>query len=946
MDAASFSKKFAKSLGIKDGYELRLVQDNTDVKETRHQYYQLFYRNIEVAGGHITLHSRKGNLRSAHVRIIEDLDKATLKESLTELQALDVALKAKNKKAADLKEKLPKGNLVLTQIENDYVVESYRLAYVFEVRDNEIDGDLIYVDAASGKVLKKIPLVQRCFDPTHAHGEKPQGKAFGAGLLEHTQNAQPLMAGTFNNLFPRGAPTPTLEVERTNPASLSDLTTRLTMSTTRSQALDTRFDNDNNRGWNDEPLTNATSNWGNNQQLATLAHWTTWRTNEYFRGKFGFNGTNGSGNIARVLIAPNEDQGAFWTYLTNDRNNGIIVLGRFFNNAGFAVSPVLSAVDIVAHEYGHGISAHLVNGWSNNIESRSLNEGFSDIIGSIIERELLPNGGPNGIDFWRIGEDAFLIRNMANPHQFGQPQTYGENGFWLNNPPPNNPHHNSSVLSKWFHTLITGNGPTNTITAIDSYDKAVEIVYWALDNYIFGDYNYPNLAGALIQASTALYGECSPQQIAVRDALNAVGLNGGVCTPDCNFRAAFTPPTNIGCGQTLNLNASCTNGPGWTNSWTCYNVHLAFSGPNVPGNSAVGNNNINVTAPSTPGTYQYTVVTSKPNSTCYVRPQTVNITVSCQTPNPCDFTGGPRYVGTWAGLTVQIRNINGQNILVTAITGSNPDKYYPRGDNFWDRSDINKDPNAVNLGSCLNGGSTGWGGLGVPAGLTPPPGYSQGQESDGAIFFVANGGTPPPNPCDFGTPRRVGTWNNMIVQIRQFPNGKQALVTAEVNSSNDKYFPRGDNFWDNFTKDSGVDQYRSCLNAGETGWWGLVFPNVSPPPGYQQGQTGDGATFFSTNGARVATLSNAELPAEGPRLVRVRPNPAQTELTVTFDLREAQAVPMRFLDVSGKAVLNRSYQGTTGKNEQVIDVSALPTGVYMLEVLMDQQRIVQKVIKD
>lgn len=927
------------------------MQDNTDVKETRHQHYQLYYRNIEVDGGHITLHSRKSSLRAAHVRIIEDLDKANLKESLTEGQALDAALKDKNKKTADFKEKLPKGKLVLTQIENDYVVDSYRLAYVFEVRDNEIDGDLIYVDATSGKVLKKFPLLQKCFDPTHTHGKESQIKAFGKKLIGQSSNTKPLMlmAGTFDNPFPRGVPTPTFEVEQVNPNS-NDPTTRLTMSRpwTPNQALDTRLDQNANVGWDDPLLANATGNWGNNQQLATLAHWTTWRAYEYFHNRFGMNGTNGLGNVARVLIAPNDDRGAFWTYLNNDRNNGIMVLGRFFNNAGFPISPVLSTVDIVAHEYGHGVSTHLVNGWSqSNIESRSLNEGFSDIIGSTIERQLLPNGGPNGDAwYWEMGEDAFIIRNMANPHQFGQPQTYQENGFWLNNPPANNPHHNSSVLSKWFHTLITGNGPNNTITPIGSYDNAMEIVYWALDNYIYGDYNYPNLAGALIQTATALYGECSPQQIAVRDALNAVGLNGGVCTPDCNFRAAFTPPVNIGCGQSLNLNASCTNGPGWTNSWTCYNVHLAFSGPNVPGNSAVGNNSINVTAPSAPGTYQYTVTTSKPNSTCYVRPQTISINVSCQPPTQCDFSSGPRYVGTWAGLTVQIRNINGQNILVTAITNSNPDKYYPRGDNFWDRSDINKDPNALNLGSCLNGGNTSWGGLGVPSGLTPPPGYSQGQESDGATFFVANGGTPPSNPCDFGTPRQVGTWNNLIVQIRQYPNGKRALVTAEPNSPNDKHYPRGDNFWDNFTKDPNVDQFRSCLNAGDTNWWGLVFPNVSPPPGYQQGQASDGATFFSTNGARVATPANVEALTERPGLVRVRPNPAQTELTVTFDLRAAQTVPMRFLDVSGKAVLGRTYQGTTGKNEQVINVSALPTGVYMLEVLLDQQRIVQKVIKE
>ena len=74
VDAASFSTKFAKNLGLGDGYQLRLVRDKTDIKETRHQHYQLYYKNIRVEGGHLTLHSRKGVLKSAHTRIIDNLD--------------------------------------------------------------------------------------------------------------------------------------------------------------------------------------------------------------------------------------------------------------------------------------------------------------------------------------------------------------------------------------------------------------------------------------------------------------------------------------------------------------------------------------------------------------------------------------------------------------------------------------------------------------------------------------------------------------------------------------------------------------------------------------------------------------------------------------------------------------------------------------------------------
>ena len=73
------------------------------------------------------------------------------------------------------------------------------------------------------------------------------------------------------------------------------------------------------------------------------------------------------------------------------------------------------------------------------------------------------------------------------------------------------------------------------------------------------------------------------------------------------------------------------------------------------------------------------------------QPRATTINVNCGNVT-CDFSNGPRYVGTWNGLTVQIRSINGKNVLVTAVTGSPSDKYYPRGDNFWGSFDLG--PNA------------------------------------------------------------------------------------------------------------------------------------------------------------------------------------------------------------------------------------------------------------
>ena len=111
----------------------------------------------------------------------------------------------------------------------------------------------------------------------------------------------------------------------------------------------------------------------------------------------------------------------------------------------------------------------------------------------------------------------------------------------------------------------------------------------------------------------------------------------------------------------------------------------------------------------------------------------------------CDFSGGPRQVGSWSGLTVQIRSISGKNVLVAAVPGSATDLYFPRGDNFWD--EFTKDAGVENLRGCLNAGNTDYGGRACPTVISPPPGYRQGSTSDRSIYYeMGTGCTAPAAP--------------------------------------------------------------------------------------------------------------------------------------------------------------------------------------------------------
>lgn len=175
-----------------------------------------------VEGGHLSLHSRKGQLKAAHTRVVEDLTIATDKH-IDERTALNAALSDQKLTVSDLKDKLPKGELVLTSMDGDHVKESYRFAYYFDAygkggdKSKELpEANRLYVDAVSGQVLKRVSLIDNCFGHDHTtRSEKLLSLPNPKPPVEKARVTAPMLAATFNSLYPRGNPTPSFEVEET-----------------------------------------------------------------------------------------------------------------------------------------------------------------------------------------------------------------------------------------------------------------------------------------------------------------------------------------------------------------------------------------------------------------------------------------------------------------------------------------------------------------------------------------------------------------------------------------------------------------------------------------------------------------------------------------------------------------------------------------------------------
>lgn len=512
---------------------MRLISDETDFKEIRHQKYQLYYKNVRVEDVQYYLHSKKKRLNVADGRIVENID-IDISKPMPESKALDFAL-TDQKLSADLfkgKDKLPKGELIIARIGEDFVQSNYRYCYAFDIENEGIDapkGALaepyrIYVDAASGAVVRRYPLRHQCFGGSSHSTHDTDAPVIRPEKLANTVNA-PLVASNFTPLW--GGRYGGNQVFETEPFGGQY---RLSH---QNGALITRRDVNRTGEWASNPdIFNPSTAWGTNSQNATTAHWLTQRVHTFVQ-TFApdQNGYNRQGAYPRILVdltigtVPQVD--AYW-----DRNGQIkfgfapfpsSIVGDFRANT----SRALLTADILGHEYMHAVTQNTVPGDLTYYgESGALNEAISDIMGTAFERFMFPSNWN-----WNLGEDSYQVRDMANPRRAflpfppsnGQPIRYldTQNG-WQNTSDPTDRggvHVNSGVMNKWFHTLCTGEFPVGQrVMNPISFDEAINIVYRMVRYYLQSGSGYPNIRDATAAAARDLYGGCSPQERAVIEA--------------------------------------------------------------------------------------------------------------------------------------------------------------------------------------------------------------------------------------------------------------------------------------------------------------------------------------------------------------------------------------------------------------------------------------------
>ncbi|MEV7214450.1 M28 family peptidase [Kitasatospora cineracea] len=335
---------------------------------------------------------------------------------------------------------------------------------------------------------------------------------------------------------------------------------------------------------------------------------------DMLRDWLGRNGHNGNGGSWPVKVGLN-DVNAYW-------DGSTISIGHSQSNEWIA------AIDVVGHEFGHGIDQYTPGGANNEA---GLGEGTGDIMGALTEayaNEPAPYDTPD----YTVGEMINLvgqgpIRVMYNPSQIsGNPNCYSASI------PNTEEHAAAGPLNHWFYLLAEGSNPgggkptsptcnSSSVTGIGIRD-AGRVFYGGMLLKTSG-MTYKKYRTATLTAAKNLDATCNffNRTKAAWDAVSVPAQSGDpTCTasPTSDYSLALNPSagtvqagsstsatvsTAVTSGSAANVSLSVTGAPSGT---------TATVSPATVQSGGSATLSINVGANTPAGTYTLTVTGSGP----------------------------------------------------------------------------------------------------------------------------------------------------------------------------------------------------------------------------------------------------------------------------------------------------------------------------------------------
>lgn len=553
-------------LGLNDDDNLLLLKTNSDNLGFEHLIYNQYHRDVKVEGAKYMFHNSKEKPFLGNGRLVYGIE-AGATPAISSAEAFDRAkdyMQAESfywehpemeqliKRIEQNPEAtyLPTGELVFAEKNYSQNGAGYSLAWKFDISSfGKKERQIVFVDARNGSILFTLQGVHdeavESTGITRYSGERSFISDLNAGiysLFDETRSGGIL---TLNNLE----------------------------SDDHSDAVD---------------FTNNSSFWdiGNEamDDAAIDAHWGMTETYDYYMQEHNRDSYNNAGSLMLSYI--HYDQNWFnaqWT-------------GSFMRFGDGGNNP-LTSIDVVAHEFTHGVT-QFTAGLIYQNESGALNESFSDIFGSAVEFFALGEEGD-----WLIGKENFTLRSMSNPNSFGDPDTY-KGANWVSGSQDNGGvHTNSGVQNYWFYLLSEGgtgvnsNGDAYNVEGI-GIEAAAAIAYRNLSVYLSPGSDYENARLGALQSAEDLYGECSFEALQTLMAWYAVGVGSSEFFADLAVSEIVEPISGCGFGTSEILTIEITNNDMWcSNSFeagTLVRMGYSIDDGEFVLDSTILNNDLNV----------------------------------------------------------------------------------------------------------------------------------------------------------------------------------------------------------------------------------------------------------------------------------------------------------------------------------------------------------------
>ncbi|MEU6478432.1 M4 family metallopeptidase [Streptomyces sp. NPDC047017] len=451
----------------------------------------------------------------------------------------------------------------------------------------------VLVDAGTGKVVRTSDEIDTFAAPAPAPPPAPAATPAPTTRPAAPTTAAPAATGTGQSIYSGRV---SLDVTQSgsgytlqDPAHGNGYTTNLNHATNGTGTVFTSSSGTFGNGSTSDPASAGAD-----------AHYGAAKTFDYYKNVQGRNGIFGDGRgVPSRTHYGNAYVNAFWdgTQMTYGDGQG---------NA----RPLVE-LDVAGHEMSHGVSGALT-GWDETGETGGMNEGTSDIFGTMVE--FYANNPVDTPDYTmgeliNINGDNRPLRYMYNPSLDGHsPNCWNSGNGSLD------PHYSMGPLNHWFFLLAVGSGdhgygnsPTcdnSTVTGIGN-DKAAKIWYKALASYANSGENYHQARTDSLRAAADLYGAHCAEYDTVAAAWAAISVTGtdpvpGTCTSQPGAPSVTSPGNqNSTVGTPVSLQIQASDPAGKT---------LTYSATGLPAGLAIDSATGRVTGtPTTAGTSSVTV---------------------------------------------------------------------------------------------------------------------------------------------------------------------------------------------------------------------------------------------------------------------------------------------------------------------------------------------------